>query len=63
MRVIFLDFDGVLHPRISPDKLFVHVDRLSHVLKDHPDVKIVVSSSWRASHTIKQLCHFLGPLN
>ncbi|MBK9219707.1 MAG: hypothetical protein IPL70_15690 [Uliginosibacterium sp.] len=45
MRVIFLDFDGVLHPRISPDKLFVHVDRLSHVLKDHPDVKIVVSSS------------------
>lgn len=62
MRVIFLDFDGVLHPRISPDKLFVHVDRLSHVLKDHPDVKIVVSSSWRAAHAIKQLCHFLGPL-
>lgn len=62
MRVIFLDFDGVLHARTCPDKLFVHVERLSEVLKEHPDVKIVVSSSWRTAHPFKQLCRFLGPL-
>lgn len=52
--IIFLDFDGVLHPvfprRELPDEenqLFSYLPRLEGVLRDFPEIKIVISSSWR----------------
>jgi hypothetical protein len=52
--IIFLDFDGVLHPT-SPRKVlsaeenqpFSYLSRLEGVLRDFPEPQIVIASSWR----------------
>jgi hypothetical protein len=58
MKVIYLDFDGVLHPdevyqdargRVylrGPGQLFEHAQVLVDALASHPDVCIVLSTSW-----------------
>ncbi|MBS1210584.1 MAG: hypothetical protein H6R19_2982 [Proteobacteria bacterium] len=60
-RLIFLDFDGVLHS-VRNAQLFEHVERLAQVLAPHPEVHIVVSSSWRNAHDEEELQGFLWPL-
>lgn len=48
--LLFLDFDGVLHPyplRIGGPYLFHQVPRLQEILKEFPEVGVVVHSSWR----------------
>lgn len=50
--ILFLDFDGVLHPQYEgqatpADVAFCHVPRFEAVMRDFPDVEIVISSSWR----------------
>lgn len=63
MRVLFLDFDGVLHPAsatfgLSPQvplsqirkvrpATFVHAGTLAEMLLPHDDVRLLVHSSWR----------------
>lgn len=51
MKVIFLDFDGVLAPygnRYEAGKFSKScVENLNKILKACPEVKIVISSSWR----------------
>ena len=57
--ILFLDFDGVLHrfgDRITDYCRFL--PRLEAVLRDYPDVKIVVSSDWRKHHTLEELHGF-----
>lgn len=54
-KVVYLDFDGVLHPS-SPvmDGLFSR----SHLLEplfENSDTSIVISSSWRFTHSIAEL--------
>ena len=56
--ILFLDFDGVLHPDAvfrprnkpltlrSEGTLFMHADILETVLSRHHDVKIILSISW-----------------
>lgn len=48
MKVIFLDFDGVI---TIPSRWIINKDRLRNLKKivDETDAKIVVSSSWRSS--------------
>jgi hypothetical protein len=59
MHVLYLDFDGVLHHedvRWSPkrgaymsapgEQLFAFVDLLDRQLRDLPDLRIVLSTSW-----------------
>lgn len=57
MTILFLDFDGVLHPPevhntsdgpelLTHGKLFMHVRHLEDTLGYHPEVKIVLSTSW-----------------
>lgn len=62
-RVIFLDFDGVLHPPkaisgaqppLTPAQIkegwpqtFQHLPILKEILTGHTDIAVVVSSSWR----------------
>jgi hypothetical protein len=58
-KTLFLDFDGVLHPSISED-FFTRNDLLWSAIQDTPP-RIVVSSSWRFQHTLKQLKQLLGP--
>jgi hypothetical protein len=49
--LLFLDFDGVLHPNRCPEEqLFCNLPLLATVLADFPQVGLVVSSSWR--HTV-----------
>lgn len=66
MKLIFLDFDGVLNSRQSeifysqfhPDRdtmedrlCPIATSNLLHILKKHPETKIVVSSTWRRNRT------------
>ena len=67
--IIFLDFDGVLHPFFPlPDNTdeqnahFCDVPALAGVLARHPDVKVVVTSSWRNKYDIPELKKLLGPV-
>lgn len=77
MRVLFLEFDGVLHPKsalarfapVAPLKpkiqeawLFRWAWILEELLEPHPDVGILVHSSWRMLATDDELQSFLGPL-
>ena len=52
--ILFLDYDGVLHPQTprqnlsdADNRLFSYLPRLEAVLRDFPQYRIVVSSSWR----------------
>lgn len=51
MKVIFLDFDGVMNPEnnYKPDCVFskAAVKNLNKILSECPEAKIVVSSAWR----------------
>lgn len=55
--ILFLDFDGVLHPEPSyqNDELFCRRPLFESVMRDFPKVEIVISSTWRESRTIDQL--------
>jgi hypothetical protein len=76
MRTIFLDFDGVLHPlsdtrwfelrlplavTIGRGRLFRWTWPLAELLEDHPDVEIIVQSSWRNFMRDPELKALLGP--
>lgn len=50
--ILFLDFDGVLHPEgeehiLSGGTDFCFLPRLETLLREFPEVRIVISSSWR----------------
>jgi hypothetical protein len=78
MRVLFLDFDGVLHPIsalrwfemrlplesiIQRARLFRWAWTLHEMLEPYLDVRIVVHSTWRLLKTDAELQSFLGPLS
>lgn len=73
MKVIFLDFDGVLNSEASfryelrrknnriPDSLSdVACSNLQYILEQDADIRIVISSTWRKMHTLEELRNFLG---
>ncbi len=64
MRLLFLDFDGVLHPseQYRLIRHFIWTPKLEWLLERHPDVKVVVHSTWRYDHTDDELRALLGPL-
>lgn len=72
--ILFLDFDGVLHPQLRPqdylarfpglsgmqplpaaDGLFSRLPVLWRVLREHPGIEVVFSTSWRERHDFDQL--------
>lgn len=60
---LFLDFDGVLHPRASSETgCFLHADRLRSLLDACPEVMVVVSSSWGKASSLAELRRSCGPL-
>ncbi|HEX7648718.1 MAG TPA: HAD domain-containing protein [Noviherbaspirillum sp.] len=77
MRVLFLEFDGVLHPasaayRFAPGNslrqsvlalwLFRWAWILDELLLPHPDIRIVTHSNWRLLASDEELKGVLGPL-
>lgn len=65
MRLIFLDFDGVLHPLdedLPEAKRFCWLPLLENLLEEHTDVHIVIHSTWRYIYADDELRAFLGPL-
>ena len=55
--ILFLDFDGVMHP-FNQTNLFCREESLARVLRDFPSVDVVISSSWREKHTLKNMLTF-----
>jgi hypothetical protein len=55
--ILFLDFDGVLHPDPCREaqRLFEHAPRLAHLLEAFPEVSVVLSTSWRNGRSIDDL--------
>lgn len=59
--ILFLDFDGVLHPDpCRDDQLFEHAARLAHSLAQFPETSVVLSTSWR---TFLDLDRLVAPLD
>lgn len=52
-RWLFLDFDGVLHPGLAGT--FIHLPLLQQFLQDHPDVGVVLTTSWRLDYSLEEL--------
>lgn len=59
--ILFLDFDGVLHPFDCPHGLFTLLPEFERVMRDFPGVDIVISSSWREAHTLGELRALFSP--
>lgn len=62
--ILFLDFDGVLHPYpLHVDdqhaELLMHTPLLWSLLRRHPELQVVVSSSWRERFSMDYLVDFL----
>lgn len=59
--ILFLDFDGVLHPvKSTIDDIFCRTPLLEEfLLRGMPDWKIVLSTSWREPHSLDELFDFL----
>ena len=78
MRVLFLDFGGVLHPSGLDDDartgsagagaglarldVFCWFDILAGLLASHPDVFVVVHSNWRHVSSAEEIGDLLGDL-
>lgn len=65
MRLIFLDFDGVLHPLNAGSTGLQHfcwLPVLARLLEPYDDVRIVVHSTWRYIHTDDELRELLETL-
>lgn len=61
--LLFLDFDGVLHPDpCEIDAWFRDSELLASILALHPAWRIVVHSSWRLTEPELQIRDCLGPL-
>ena|SRR6185369_5198182 len=62
--ILFLDFDGVLHPRPAPGSgetdLFRSLHLLEGVLRQLPDVEVVISSAWRVSQSPDEIREYFA---
>jgi len=57
--VLFLDFDGVMHPEGGDtSRLFECAPRLWSILRAVPEVQVVFSTSWRFHHSLDELIDF-----
>lgn len=60
--ILFIDFDGVLHPAGSGvDLLFVRRGEIWSLLEALPELDVVISSSWRDAYPVDEIldmiCH------
>lgn len=57
--ILFIGFDGVLHPRTSGT--FRHLPTLEEVLGAYPEIRVVISSTWKHSHELADLRGWFSP--
>lgn len=56
MLILFLDFDGVLHPEhCHASKHFCCLPILEDALRRAPECKLVITSTWRLEQTVEAL--------
>lgn len=53
--LIFLGFDGVMHPATGDRTLFQHRDAFEALLREHAHAEVVITSSWREVFDIDTL--------
>ena len=54
--ILFLDFDGVTHPDPCRKESFLgQLPLIEDVLREHRQVDVVISSSWRYDHRLHEL--------
>ena len=59
--LLFLDFDGVLHPLFSSiDKHFTNLKLFEESIRQYNNINIVISSSWRHHHTMDEMLAFFA---
>jgi hypothetical protein len=63
--VLFIDIDGVLHPRpiigrTGEHELFASLHLLEDVLRQVPHVEVVISSSWRERHPFDEMREYFA---
>ena len=60
-KLLFLDFDGVLHPNFSHERdYFCRVDLLMNTLgNESRGLEVIISSSWRFHHSFNELLGYL----
>jgi hypothetical protein len=71
VTLLFIDWDGVLHRMPRPGdpigrhyaRHFEFVDPLADVVLRFPEVRVVVSSSWRHSYPVDELRYMLGGMS
>ena len=60
--VLFLDFDGVVHPDGAEiDRFFGCAPLIETVLLEFESVQVIISSSWREVHPLKEIREFFAP--
>lgn len=60
--VLFLDFDGVLHPMPRGEAdVFASLHLLEAVLREFEAVQVVISSSWREVHPFDEIREYFSP--
>jgi hypothetical protein len=61
MKFLFLDFDGVLHGHYGRDAvLWKFLPRLEAALRDYPETRVVISSSWGDGRSMDELRAFFS---
>lgn len=56
MLILFLDFDGVLHPEhCHESKHFCRLPILEAALRQVPETKVVITSTWRLEQSLENL--------
>ena len=58
--ILFLDFDGVLHPLNRTDGALSRIPQLEIVLRKFNDIEIVISSAWRQEYSLAQLREYFS---
>lgn len=57
--ILFLDFDGVLHPASAyQTRAFCHAPALAECLRPY-SCEVVISSSWRFNYSLDEMLHLL----
>jgi len=65
MRILFTDFDGVVHPGptvVTSQTHFCWLPQLARLLAPWDDIELVIHSTWRHQYDLAELREMLGSL-
>lgn len=57
--ILFLDFDGVLHPHLRHEPDFCRLPLLWQILRAAPEARVVFSTSWRKVYQHGEMVEFV----